>query len=254
MVNNILIFRTDRIGDLLYSCPTILTIKNNFPESSLTLISSAKNELYAKKLNFFDNVFVCPKNGILKKIKFIFFILKKKFDYIFVLDGKKRSLISILFNKCRNKFVVYPDKKIISLFKIFNISFIKDDGKKPINDLFQEMINVSKINTKISNYDFLKNKKYEDSYQLSISNYLHIHFDEKWFNNTYIKTLSEINPTEKDFVSFLKNVASKKNHILITTGNLKVGLLEEMKNTFFIKKAPQIYFKEISGYPARERE
>ena len=36
-----------------------------------------------------------PKKNILQKIKFFFFILKNNFDYIFVLDGKDRSLISI---------------------------------------------------------------------------------------------------------------------------------------------------------------
>lgn len=190
-----------------------------------------------------------PKKNILQKIKFFFFILKNNFDYIFVLDGKDRSLISILFNSCKNKFVIYSKDKIKLPYKIFNISFIKNDGQKSINDLFQEMLDSSKINTKVSNYyNFLKDKKYKDVYKLPINNYLHIHFDEKWFNNTYIETLTEINPTEKDFVSFLNELASKKNNILITTGILKLDLLENMKKSFFTKKTSNIYFKEISSY------
>ena len=42
MVNNILIFRTDKIGDLLTTCPTIVTIKKYLKNSEITLISSKK--------------------------------------------------------------------------------------------------------------------------------------------------------------------------------------------------------------------
>ena len=51
----ILIYRTDRIGDLLYSCPLILAIKKNFPNSHITLIASNKNYLYAKDTEIFDD-------------------------------------------------------------------------------------------------------------------------------------------------------------------------------------------------------
>ena len=217
--------------------------------TSLTLVSSEKNHFYAKELNFFDNIYIYPKKNILQKIKFFFFILKKKFDYIFVLDGKDRSLISILFNSCKNKFVIYSKDKIKLPYKIFGISFIKNDGQKSINDLFQEMLDTSKIYTKVSSYyNFLKDKKYKDIYKLPINNYLHIHFDEKWFNNTYIKTLTEINPTEEDFASFLNELTLRKNDILITTGILKLDLLEKMKKSFFTKKISNIYSKEISNY------
>ena len=53
MNNNILIFRTDRIGDLLVSCPAIATIKENIIDSEITLITSKKNYEYAKSFNFF---------------------------------------------------------------------------------------------------------------------------------------------------------------------------------------------------------
>ena len=56
MVNNILIFRTDRIGDLLLTCPALLTIKNNLSNSQITLIASKKNFAYAKSLQIFDKV------------------------------------------------------------------------------------------------------------------------------------------------------------------------------------------------------
>ena len=211
-------------------------------------MASEKNNLYAKELGIFESIYVYPNKNILKKINFFFFILKKKFDYIFVLDGKDRSLIPILLNSCKNKYVIYPEKKIKFPYKILNITFVKNDEKKAINDLFQEILDVSKTKIKISKYyDFLKNKKYEDVYKLPINNYIHIHFDEKWFNNTYIKTLTEINPTKDEFISFLDHLTKSKNDILITTGILKVDLLEKMKESYFTKQKSNIYLKESFG-------
>ena len=57
--------------------------------------------------------------------------------------------------------------------------------------------------------------------------------------------MSEINPTEEDFVSFLNVIVSRKNDILITTGLLKIDLLEKMKKSFFTKKTSNIYFRDL---------
>ena len=50
------------------------------------------------------------------------------------------------------------------------------------------------------------------------------------------------------FVSFLNVIVSRKNDILITTGLLKIDLLEKMKKSFFTKRTSNIYSKEISNY------
>ena len=60
MNNKILIFRTDRIGDLIVSCPAIVTINKNITDSKITLIASIKNYDYAKSLNLFDDVYKFP--------------------------------------------------------------------------------------------------------------------------------------------------------------------------------------------------
>ena len=45
---NILIFRTDRIGDLIFTCPTILTLKKHITDCKISLVTSEKNYKYAK--------------------------------------------------------------------------------------------------------------------------------------------------------------------------------------------------------------
>ena len=64
MINNIMIFRTDRIGDLLISCPAIITIKNYIKDSNITLITSKKNYEYARSLNLFDKVYKFPDKNL----------------------------------------------------------------------------------------------------------------------------------------------------------------------------------------------
>ena len=49
MINDVLIFRTDRIGDLLVTCPAILTIKNNIDNCKVTLVTSKSSYDYAKR-------------------------------------------------------------------------------------------------------------------------------------------------------------------------------------------------------------
>ena len=47
MLKKILFFRTDAIGDLIVNCPSIITIKNNFQNTEVSLVCSNKNITYA---------------------------------------------------------------------------------------------------------------------------------------------------------------------------------------------------------------
>ena len=63
-MSNYLFFRTDRIGDFLVSAILINSIKRNDLKSHITVISSKKNNLYIKSLNFIDEVYLYPDNLI----------------------------------------------------------------------------------------------------------------------------------------------------------------------------------------------
>ena len=49
-----LIFRTDRIGDFIISCPFIKSYKNKFNKIPITIISSAYNYNYINKFDFIE--------------------------------------------------------------------------------------------------------------------------------------------------------------------------------------------------------
>ena len=67
MLKKILVFRTDRIGDLIVNCPSIITIKNYFQNSEITLVASDNNIEYAKSLNIFKNIYSFPRKNLLKE-------------------------------------------------------------------------------------------------------------------------------------------------------------------------------------------
>ena len=83
-----LIFRTDRVGDLLFSLLFIKIIKLNFPHCRITLIASERNYEYAKTFKEIDNILLL-KNNIFSKIKLIFRLKKNIYDATIVHDGKK---------------------------------------------------------------------------------------------------------------------------------------------------------------------
>ncbi|MDC0232057.1 hypothetical protein OAJ72_02075 [Pelagibacteraceae bacterium] len=243
MINKILIFRTDRIGDLLVTCPAIITIKKYFKESSITIITSNKNYEYAKSLNLFDNVIKFPKTNIFNKIKFIYTLRKKNFDYVYVFDSKERSIITSSFIKSKVKVALSNSIKVY--YNFLKVKFIKDNENKNLMESYQKMLNYTNINTKIDNYKFIKDKKDNNfSKKIPINKYIHIHLDEKWFNNLYIHSYTNINPNLSVFISFLEKI-SKHENILITTGLVQLNLVKELINkSFFEKIDTNIFFKK----------
>ena len=246
MVNNILIFRTDRIGDLLFTCPAIISIKKHLKDTKITLIASDKNYHYAKSLKIFDDILIFPQSSLLKKIKLIHKLSKTYFNYVIAFDGKERSIISSVFSKSDCKIAVIPESKFTFFWNFFKIKFIKDNEKSSIIEIYQKVLDSCKINTSINNFNFL-NKKKDNNFSSKIlaQNYIHIHLDEKWINNLYIKSYNDINITYDNFIEFIKNI-SKDNKVLITSGMIDFNLLDNLKKNF-TRQDDKIYYKNISN-------
>ena len=195
-------------------------------------------------MNIFDEVYLFPKDGILKKINFIYKLTKKKFDYIFVFDGKDRSIITSIFIRSKYKISIVAKERLNLLWKLLRVKFVNDDEKTDILKIFQEAINRCNINLIISDFNFLtKRRNNEFSSGISIKNYLHIHLDEKWIKNFYIETYKDIVPSYEEFAEFL-NFLVKSDNILITTGLVDFKLIQDLKDKFFVKQSDKIYHKK----------
>ena len=100
-MKKILIFKTDRLGDLLNISPIINNLKLNYPNSSITLICSEYNKSIAKYYHNDVEHIVFEKPLIfflLKNIKFLFF---NNYDFIFQLDGKNHSYLTSILIKVK---------------------------------------------------------------------------------------------------------------------------------------------------------
>jgi ADP-heptose:LPS heptosyltransferase len=242
-MTKVLIYRTDRIGDLIYTCPLIITIKKSLNNPKITLIGSEKNFNYAKNLGIFHEILTIPKN-VFKKINFFYSMWRKSFDYVFVLDGKERSILSASLVKSKKKIAI--TYKWFFYYKFFNIKFIEDTQEKELKVTFQELLNSFVVNYKISNYDFLKVKKDTNfSLNIPVKRYIQIHLDEKWINNLYIESYTDINPNYLNFTNFLDEI-SKKNNVLISTGLESFDLINKLKEVYFTKKNEHLFFKKNS--------
>ena len=69
-MKRILIFKTDRIGDLVNISPVFANLLKNFPNSEIFLVCSKYNSSVAKYYTFLSKIFIFDTN-------FIFFFIKK---------------------------------------------------------------------------------------------------------------------------------------------------------------------------------
>ena len=108
-MKKILIFKSDRIGDLINISSIIKNLKHNFDNSEITLVCSKYNSEIAKYYPELSTILIF-ENSIIKFIfKYFDKIFFNKYDYIFQLDGKKKSyfLSVILRSKFKSMFTLY---------------------------------------------------------------------------------------------------------------------------------------------------
>ena len=247
-MKNILIFKTDRLGDLLNISPVIFNLKKNFPKCKITLVCSNYNKSIAKYYKNDLDILVYNKPLIFFVIKNYFNLNKNNFDLILQLDGKNHSYISSIFFNAHTKACIKYIKnkkflnKLISInrpnflinkfFDINEISYenydLTDNHKYHYLKLYLNLL--KKLNIKI----FSRNHYLPFENPTNISsfdeNYLLFHIDERWemFEPIIINKL-------KNKILFL----SKNNKIVITSniGSNKIFeyLKIELKKTNNIK-------------------
>ena len=206
MENKYLIFRTDRIGDLLVSAVLIKSIKKNDPSSKVILITSNKNYFYAKNFSYIDEI-ILLQNNFFSKLKLIFKLRKSKFNNIIIHDNKKRSKFISFFLKFKKKITIENQ------INFSHIEIIKKILDKMNFTYFDDSLNIF--------YDRYSSKEE--------SNFIQLHFDEKWIHKNYIQKFINIEPTEDELFNFIKQIKSKSNlNLIITSGNLLPQVLKNI--------------------------
>ena len=205
---NFLIFRTDRVGDFLLSLFLIKNIKKAYPNSIITIVASVKNHNYIKTFDEVDNVIIL-NNNFFSKLKTIFYLRKKKYDTIIIHDGKNRSKFISFFLKYKRRLICITD-------------LIKTQS-----EIIKNICTQLKIDFNNSSLNFLDNRKHSNT--IPFDKYVHIHFDEKWIFEDYIRKYTNIEPNESEFLEFLNKIIKKNKKIIITTGKRSSKLLGFLK-------------------------
>ncbi len=77
---DILLVRTDHLGDLVLSLPAIFALKRKCPQSFITLVINARNESLVKELTYIDKVICLNPDNYTEIFKTIKKIRKKQYD------------------------------------------------------------------------------------------------------------------------------------------------------------------------------
>jgi len=247
-----LIFRTDRLGDFIISCPFIISYKKKFPDINISIVSSEYNSNYIKNFDFINNVIpIKTKINFLTKIHYliqIILILRKiKFQNVIILDGKKRSFFISLFLKGK-KSILLQSKDLFVLSKIFNYTSVLNYEIQNQMKNFSYLAGLLNFNIDLKNIDIYKNYNFKKKIDLK-KKYILIHLDEKWYKDLYYTDFTDINPTSEQINSFVKKILDTTNNIfevVITSGSKKIKnlnyFLSDFDNSF-----ENIYTKQINN-------
>ena len=223
-MKKILVFKSDRIGDLINISSVIYNLKKNFPSSEITIVCSKYNSGIAKYYPDLQNIIIFDKSFFKFSLKYFKKLYLTKYDLLLQLDGKKSSYFcsTIVNSNIKAGLVFFKNKMILSNLSIvkrpnFLISkfftylepCIEDyqiSNNKDYHYLNLYLNILKRINLKIYSqnhylpYNEINNQKFK--------NYLHIHIDEKWkkFDNIFYV----------NFVDKINNL-SNTNKIIITS-------------------------------------
>ncbi len=251
-----LIFRTDRIGDFIISCPFILSYQKKYKDNKIVVISSEYNFNYVKNFKFISEIFPL-KNEInfFKKlfvlVKMIILLRRFNFTDIVVLDGKKRSFFISLFLKGK-KSILLQSKGLVMLSKLFKYkSVINYELQNQLKN-FSYLASKLDFNINLKDIDIYENYKFNKKFGIE-RQYILIHLDEKWFQKFYYNDFTDINPSKEEIYKFIDNINKIYNgsyDIIITTGSKKLDIINHLVSDFkyidsniYIKKFNQTSVK-----------
>ena len=238
----ILIFKTDRIGDFVNFSPCLKILKSNIPNSEITIVCSVYNYQIIKNYKEIDKILIIEKNLIKDLIKIKSNINNKFYDYFFQMDGNNNSYYLSLFVKSKIKSTIffYKNKNFLFLkFKIIrpnfflrkifnNYEFCDEDYNNKVNTHYQSlyfklMKNLSFDISHKQNVFYLDasfKKKYEQISNTIPKNFTLLHIDDK---------SNVLNPQNKiKLINFILNL-SKNRNLIITLGIGKIDIINDIK-------------------------
>ena len=230
-----LIFRTDRIGDFITSQLVTNSISEVSKKNQVDVVASRYNSKYIKNFKYINRIFIFDKtqNKILDFFNLFLQIKNKNYDYLIVLDGKRRSFLSGIFINSKIKICFLKDFYPKLLISLFYHKYIKNTETNTQYKNFQILINYLDIKSP-KHVNYYKNYNFAKKKFILHKPYVHLHLDEKWFKDYYFHDFDYMNLNPDSIYFFLKSLIKKfKCNIIITQGFKKVKIMNEFKTKYF---------------------
>ena len=244
-MNKYLIFRTDRIGDFIFSRMLTESIKKENKNNRIDFVCSSYNSTYIKYFKDIKKTYILDKYNLRLMLKNVREINKINYDYLIILDGKRRSIFYSLLLRSKKKYAILKDFRPYLILKIFfDYYFINSEVNSQFNN-FSSIINY--LNIKVP-----KQIDYFNSYKLKNTKYNYLpkkftllHLDEKWFEGHYYDDFQYMNLNEKNFTFFIETIKNKFNKtIVITSGKMNIKQFDAITKNFFIKRSKNVFFSK----------
>ena len=153
-----LIFRTDRIGDFIFSRIITDAIKRKNANNIIDIVCSSYNAKYIKNFSEINKIYTLDKYNLFSMIINLIKINSIKYDYLIILDSKRRSfLFSILLN-AKYKIALLKDWRPHLLLKLFYDKFIINSNVNSQYKNFMALANLIDLNFK-NKFDYYKGYK-----------------------------------------------------------------------------------------------
>ncbi|MDP8212036.1 MAG: lipopolysaccharide heptosyltransferase II [Candidatus Zapsychrus exili] len=122
---NILIVRTDRLGDVVLTTPSIKALRNAYPKAQISIIVASATRELLEANPYLDEIIVDDRkginNGFVGFLRLVDFVRKKKFDLAILFHTKRRTNLLCFLAGIKNR-IGYKNNKFGFLLT------------KPIND------------------------------------------------------------------------------------------------------------------------
>ncbi len=230
--HNILIIKHGSIGDFVLSLGAIKTIRKNFPNSKIILLTTSQIKNIFEKNPYVDQI--CIDNRKSFKDVFIYLrILKKlKINFVFDLQNSKRTEIYHLFTRFFASSIKVNSSRKFSHFRYL----IPEHGTEHVSEGLNNQLRLTNIKNFFEpELQWLVNKNfknpYDSNYVLLIPGTSRRGYNKQWPSNFF----SELS----------KNILNKGYKVLITGSDADLSQINEI-----IKFCPRaINVKNLSTFP-----
>ena len=198
-----LLFRTDRIGDFIFSRIIIDAIKKKNPNNTIDIVCSEYNANYVKNFRDINKIYIYNKYKVILNIKNLINLNLKRYDYLLVLDGKRRSIFLSLLINAKLKIALIKNWRPLILLKIFFNNYLINSELNSQYKNFVVLLN--SINLQISNnIDYYKNYNFKKK-KISNQTIFYYILMRNGLKTFILMTLKTLTLTKKILYILLKN-------------------------------------------------